>query len=208
MKQQIPTLEGITRIVINRIAVWHLFETHHDGHETEIFWRKVKGGPGFDITPRKSTMKNLDEMQSIITSRLNRRQQIPLFKNQDLILLMEEPAYRWWKSGETLNIVTKDSPRPASREMARRIRPVTPAIFRKSTQEEGTHPFGKIFAILPETHGMPGLTTFVNDRGDLCFTSKEILFSTSVDAIPEEYAPLKRLLKSRGLNISPRTCPP
>ena len=106
MKPKTPSLEVITRIVINRIAVWHYYETPTE-NGPEIFWRKVKGGPGFNLTPRLSTMKTPDQMVSIVTSRLTRLHQIPLFKNQDLVLLMEEPAYRWWISGETLNVIRK-----------------------------------------------------------------------------------------------------
>ena len=107
---KIPTLDDVTRIVINRIAVWQI----HSSNET-LFWAKIKGGqgfiPGLEFVPTKKT-KTPEHMLKLITRILHRLGRFPVYKNEDLQVLVEKYSYRWWKSEGTLNIVRRDLPQP------------------------------------------------------------------------------------------------
>jgi hypothetical protein len=102
---QIPSLKGIEKIVINRIAIWELGQTCED----EYCWRKIVGGPGFDPEHwGQSSCKNFSEMRYFINERLSRTRRILLLEHRTLRIFKEEFTYRWWISGTTLNIVRKD----------------------------------------------------------------------------------------------------
>jgi hypothetical protein len=97
---KLPEVNNVNRIVINGTAVWH--EEHNS-------WHKTDGGPGFNrVNPCKSRTNK--SMIRFIHSILYRTHRVKLFKNQDLILYKEEYLYRWWISGDTLNLVSKDLP--------------------------------------------------------------------------------------------------
>jgi hypothetical protein len=103
-----PSLKDVTRIVINRIAVWETDGTCDD--ENPEVWRKIAGGPGFNIDEAAGTRratKTFGEMRAKITAILSRPQWVLLFSNRDVEIFREETAYRWWKSGTTLNIVQR-----------------------------------------------------------------------------------------------------
>jgi len=97
MTPKLPKLESIDRIVINRVSVW----------EKETAWYKIKGGPGFQIESNNHS-KNPYQMKSFIYKKLSITRRTKVFENHDLLLFEEDAAYRWWISGNTLNIVRKD----------------------------------------------------------------------------------------------------
>ncbi len=104
MKPQFPSLKDVTRIVINRIAVWDLMESCEGEH-----WRKIKGGPGFDPDRQsRGTCKLPSEMRGKINAILSRKERVHVFQNRNVTVFEEPTTYRWWRSGETLNIVRKD----------------------------------------------------------------------------------------------------
>ena len=105
---KIPTLDDVTRIVINKTAIWHRFQF---GTEYPT-WKKMKGGPGFNDMPRSATKKTPEQMLSLVKERLHRLGRFPVYKNEDLQVLVEKYSYRWWKSEGTLNIVRRDLPQP------------------------------------------------------------------------------------------------
>jgi hypothetical protein len=97
-RPKLPKLENIDRIVINKISVWDL---------TPGDWHKTKGGPGFQIESHNHS-KNAQQMKSFIYKKLSITRRTKVFENRDLTLFEEDTAYRWWISGNSLNIVRKD----------------------------------------------------------------------------------------------------
>lgn len=100
IEPKIPSLEDVNRIVINRIAIWN-----REG-KSELWW-KVAGGPGFHSAGIPALT---NDMQALIEKRLLRLHLVQKFENQDVTIFEEKLTYRWWKSGDTLNIVRRDLP--------------------------------------------------------------------------------------------------
>ncbi len=102
-KPKLPKLENIDRIVINKISVWDIDNVWC----REPQWHKTKGGPGFHIESHNHT-KNAQQMKSFVYKKLSITRRTKVFENRDLTLFEEDTAYRWWISGNSLNIVRKD----------------------------------------------------------------------------------------------------
>ena len=118
--QKMPNLNLVNRIVINRTAVWEFIippplteEEEQVFNDDSPYWEKVAGGSGFNPGSKgASRFKVHHEMYLLIRNRLNRKMRTLRFQNRDLQLFTEEPAYKWWISGKTLNLVNKSLPKP------------------------------------------------------------------------------------------------
>ena len=101
-KPRIPNLNGIDKIVINRISVWE------KSCVTEP-WRKVAGGPGFNPIS-KSHVKTPDQMRSLVARKLHHTENYKVFENYNTVVFEDFMIYRYWISEGTLNIVRDDLP--------------------------------------------------------------------------------------------------
>lgn len=110
--RKMPSLKNISKIVINQIAVWQA-ETACNCTEAgrpSRFWRKVAGGAGFKFG-QKSGIKTYPQMLSHIIQRLSKIRTVRKYSDGTMELYEQIPDYRWWISGETLNICQKDEER-------------------------------------------------------------------------------------------------
>jgi hypothetical protein len=107
-------LSGITRIVINRRAVW-VRERVDDPNPYYVSyqWRKTSGGPGVKafsenhIRSPASMMAHVNRLLAMGT--LIETRQITK-KGEILGTIQQSLAYRYWRHDETLNVVRKDLP--------------------------------------------------------------------------------------------------
>jgi len=98
----------VNRIVINRVSVWEKDSRDECGYPLDKpFWKKIAGGPGF-CASSKSHEKTSDQMKSLITGKLVSTHNVKVFENYNTLVFEDKSAYRYWISGETLNIVMRD----------------------------------------------------------------------------------------------------
>ena len=107
---------GIKRIVINRQVIW-IREPAVCLEGSQVVWRKIAGGPGFDpdtaAGTRKAT-KSPEEMGGYIDWLLSRIITIGFWQGQEIVTEL----YRYWINCETgtVNIVLNDLKKKKSKK--------------------------------------------------------------------------------------------
>jgi hypothetical protein len=99
-KPRIPKLDNVTRIVINKISVWEM--------DNPTRWCKVSGGPGFITKSNINRDKTPEQMRSFVAKKLFLTCRKKVFENKNTTVFEDKSLYRYWISGNTLNITMRN----------------------------------------------------------------------------------------------------